>query len=66
MGNLSRSYICLEHISLELDDDNHACLKLEHLYYLRYLDEDSLKFLHHASVCEILTYAHSHISITTK
>ena len=29
--NLSRSYLCLEHIPLELDDDDLDHLKMEHL-----------------------------------
>ena len=38
--NLSRSYICLEHIPLELDDDDLDHLKMEHLSWLFYLGED--------------------------
>ena len=38
--NLSRSYLCLEHVPLELDDDDLDHLKMEHLSWLYLLIED--------------------------
>ena len=38
--NLSRANFCLAHGPLELDDDDLDSLKLDHLSWLRWLDED--------------------------
>ena len=38
--NLSRANLCLAHGPLELDDDDLDSLKLDHLSWLRWLDED--------------------------
>ena len=38
--NLSRENLCLAHGPLELDDDDLDSLKLDHLSWLRWLDED--------------------------
>ena len=38
--NLSRTNLCLAHSTLELDDDDLDLLKLDHLSWLRRLDED--------------------------
>ena len=38
--NLSRENLCLAHGPLELDDDDLDSLKLDHLFWLCWLDED--------------------------
>ena len=38
--NLSRENLCLAHGPLELDDDDLYSLKMDHLSWLRWLDED--------------------------
>ena len=61
--NLSRSYLCLEHIPLELDDDDLDHLKMEHLF----LDCSSLvktcKLLPHTHMGEPLLWEGLHISM---
>ena len=59
---LSRSYLCLAHIPLEVDDDDLVHLKMEHLSWLHLLVED-LQIAPHTPMGEPLFWECLHISM---
>ena len=64
--NLSRANLCLAHGPLELDDDDLDSLKLDHLSWLCWLDEDKLIAPPYSTMGEPLFRTSSQVHCPTK